>query len=236
MTRNSQHRSRQSCITTREVTLALNDMKRTASSACANGALHSLLPARRASRQNPAETQTEFHVPVTRGQRSLSFFPARREAPAFPLLATKTRIVPVTSEKRSLSYLPARREAPAFSLLATKTRIVPVTSETFFSVLLPAHRASRPNPAETQRESHGPVTTRSCPHDTLASTVPHTGPAYRPPHTAKRPRSPNGYEAAQSNGGYRPTGYSLSPPVALVALIAAAVSLASCHTQSVKAG
>jgi hypothetical protein len=205
MTRNSQHRSRQSCITTREVTLALNDMKRTASSACANGALHSLLPARRASRQNPAETQTEFHVPVTRGQRSLSFFPARREA-------------------------------PAFSLLATKTRIVPVTSETFFSVLLPAHRASRPNPAETQRESHGPVTTRSCPHDTLASTVPHTGPAYRPPHTAKRPRSPNGYEAAQSNGGYRPTGYSLSPPVALVALIAAAVSLASCHTQSVKAG
>lgn len=30
--------------------------------------------------------------------------------------------------------------------------------------------------------------------------------------------------------------YSLSPPVALVALIAAAASLASCHTQSVKAG
>lgn len=74
MTRKSLHRSSQSCITTRDITPALNGMKCAVRSACTRGAWsvarcrsapHPFLPARRASRQNPAETQRGSHVPVT---------------------------------------------------------------------------------------------------------------------------------------------------------------------------
>ena len=72
----------------------------------------------------------------------------------------------------ALPLLPARRETPALCQLATKTQIVPVTSDKRSLPLLPARRVSHQNPAETQRGSHVPVTSETCPSRSYRPVAP----------------------------------------------------------------